>query len=324
MIPGRVLYRIAARLCSAQSSERVIEPAIADLQKEYAMPMGAFARAWVLGVGYLAIIKVISICAVSVSTATNDERRAIVRTGLWSVCIVLAMTAVLIVPPYYNFTSGIRGTYPASALVMTLVPQAVPLAIPFGIAFGLAFGLVVRPTSNFVKGVLLGAIAASALSFCVLVWVMPAGNQAFHEIIMRVRFDSTKGPVVELQKGYNEMTLSELRGEIARFTEDGETRKARVAAFRLHLRIALAGASIALACVLLASPVRNRGWRGLLALGLCAAYWALMFIGESSARRGYLPAAIGAWLPNMSLVATAMLVAPSRSSRLRGYSSSTL
>jgi lipopolysaccharide export LptBFGC system permease protein LptF len=146
---------------------------------------------------------------------------------------------------------------------------------------------------------------------------MPAGNQAFHEIIMRARFNSTKGPVVELEKGYNEMSLSELRGEIARFTADREARKARVAAFRLHLRIALAGSSLALVCVLLASPFRNRGWRGLLALGLCAAYWALMFIGETSAHRGYLPPALGAWLPNISLVATGILVASSRSSVIK-------
>ena len=36
MIPGRLLHRLAARLCSAQTLERVVEPAIADLQKEYA------------------------------------------------------------------------------------------------------------------------------------------------------------------------------------------------------------------------------------------------------------------------------------------------
>ena len=36
MIPGRMLHRLAARICSAKTLERVVEPAIADLQKEYA------------------------------------------------------------------------------------------------------------------------------------------------------------------------------------------------------------------------------------------------------------------------------------------------
>ena len=37
MIPGRVLHRLAARLCCAKTLEHVVEPAIADLQKEYAV-----------------------------------------------------------------------------------------------------------------------------------------------------------------------------------------------------------------------------------------------------------------------------------------------
>ena len=36
MMPGRTLHRLAARLCSAKTLERIVEPAIADLQKEYA------------------------------------------------------------------------------------------------------------------------------------------------------------------------------------------------------------------------------------------------------------------------------------------------
>ena len=270
--------------------------------------------------GYLAILKVLVLCANGVRT-TDVERRAIVRTWVWSVCIILAMTALLIVPPYYNFTSGIKGSYPARSLVTTLVPQAVPLAIPIGIAFGLAFGLAVRPTLNLVKRLLVGAIAASALSLCVLVWAMPAGNQAFRE---HVFYNEHRGPPSEvvLEKGYNEMTVSELRREIARFTTNGEHGEARLTEFRMHLRIALAGASLALVCVLLAAPVNNRGWRGLLAFAVCFAYWALMFIGEAGMRRGYLPPSLGAWLPNVVLIVTAIIIASSRSSRLRGSFSS--
>jgi hypothetical protein len=39
MIPGQTLHRFAARLCCAKMLERVVEPAIADLQKEYADPL---------------------------------------------------------------------------------------------------------------------------------------------------------------------------------------------------------------------------------------------------------------------------------------------
>lgn len=310
MIPGRALHRLASLVCSATTLDRIIEPAIADLQKEFASPTRVFARAWVLIVGYLAIIKVIAICAVRLSGQSDVERRALARTGVWSVCLVVAITALLMVPPYYNFAHEIRGWSAAK----TLVPQAAPLAIPIGIALGLAFGFSGRPTLNLVKRVLLGTVAASALSFYVLVWAMPAGNQAFREIAFRALNTEHQGPVV-LQKGYNEMTFSELRREIARFTMSGERGEARLSEFRMHLRIALAGASLALVCVLLALPVNNRAWRAFAAFGICGAYWALIFIGETGTHRGYLPPMFSAWLPNIALASTAIIIA---SSRLRG------
>ena len=34
MMPGRTLHRLAAHICSAKTLEHVVEPAIADLQKD--------------------------------------------------------------------------------------------------------------------------------------------------------------------------------------------------------------------------------------------------------------------------------------------------
>jgi hypothetical protein len=36
MMPGRTLHRLATLICDAKSLGRVVEPAIADLQKEHA------------------------------------------------------------------------------------------------------------------------------------------------------------------------------------------------------------------------------------------------------------------------------------------------
>ena len=36
MMPGRTLHRLATHICSAKTLERIVEPAIADLQKEFA------------------------------------------------------------------------------------------------------------------------------------------------------------------------------------------------------------------------------------------------------------------------------------------------
>jgi hypothetical protein len=314
MIPGRLLHRLAAHICSERSLGRIVEPAIADLQKEYAAPAagGAARHLWVLLTGYVAILKVIAMCAVSVPS-TGDERRAVARTLAWSVTMVLVIAVLLMVPPLHSRPS--MGWKAAT----TLVPQAMVLAIPIGIAFGLAFGLAATPTMNLAKAALLGAVAASALSLGILVWAMPAGNQAFREMTFReLRAGGYEDPVIGPQKGYNEMALSELRGEIARFTAEGETRLARLYAFRLHLRMALAAATLALVSLLVAARVSHPGLRGLLAFGACFVYWALIFTGEWGTRRGYLTPPIGAWLPNLVLSASAIVIASSRSSRLRG------
>ena len=115
------------------------------------------------------------------------------------------------------------------------------------------------------------------------------------------------------------MTLSELRGEIAHFSADGEPRRARQFAFSFHLRFALAAATLALVSVLLAAPVNRRGWRVALAFGACFAYWVLMFAGDFGSRRGYLVPPLGAWLPNLVLIATAMLFASSRGPAEAGH-----
>ena len=44
MIPGRILHRLAAAVCSAKTLERVVEPAIADLQKEHAQALDVRRR----------------------------------------------------------------------------------------------------------------------------------------------------------------------------------------------------------------------------------------------------------------------------------------
>ena len=101
MVPGRMLHRLAAHICSAKTLERVVEPAIADLQNEFLAvdQMNVFRRVTVLVGGYVAILKVITMCALSVSVATDDDRLAIIRTMAWSLTLTVAVTGLLMLPP---------------------------------------------------------------------------------------------------------------------------------------------------------------------------------------------------------------------------------
>jgi hypothetical protein len=228
MIPGRTLHRLAARICSANTLERVVEPVIADLQKEFAGAGSASRRVWILFAGYAATLQVIALCAVSVP-AGEDERRAITNALAWSVAMFVVVSALLILLPLYSFQNIPRGWYAATMLV----PQAVPLAIPIGIAVGMAFGLCARPTMSITKTLLLYALAASVLSFGILAWAMPAGNQAFKELTLHKLWGSGyHGAITEPWKAHNEMNLSELRQQIGRFSAMGQPRRAREFAFR--------------------------------------------------------------------------------------------
>jgi hypothetical protein len=312
MVPGCTLHRLAAHICSAHSLERVVDPAIADLQKEYATADARHAsrRVWVLLTGYFAILKVIALCALA-APSTNEERRAVARTLAWSVTMVVAIVVLLILPPLSRSAAMRRWD---SAI--TLIPQAAGLAIPLGVAFGIAFGLCARPAMSIAKMMLVCAFAASVLSFGVLAWAVPAGNQAFREITFReLRAKGYQGPDTVGLKGYSEMTLSELRSQEAYFSVEGEPRRARRFAFAFHFRFALAAATLALASVMLAAPVGHRGFRGFLALAACFVYWVLMMVGEMGSRRGYLPQPVAAWLPNVVLTAAAMFIAAARSCR---------
>ncbi len=322
MIPGRALHRLAAGICCAKTLEHVVEPAIADLQKEYAQARTSRAgRARALMNGYTAILQVIAMCALTVSLATDAEQRAIVRTMAWSFAFTIAFTLALMLPPL-SIVDGAG----ISIFLAALIPQAVPLAIPIGLTFGIAFGMARRTaTQGVTRVILLSALLASIVSFGTIGWIMPAGNQAWRESIAQ-----ETGITVPLVRGPNEMSFSELDRQSAVAAAAGNTRTADSYAWSFHLRFALSAASLVLAGLLIAMAIRNPAARALIALLACFTYWVLIFVGEglavysplAPAFAGTIPVAVGAWLPNIVFASLAMIIVSSRSSRLRGSLSS--
>jgi hypothetical protein len=320
LIPGRTLHRLAARVCSAKTVERVVEPAIADFQREFSATSSRHAlhRGWILLNGYFAMVKVMMICGLKVSIAAGDERAAIMRTLVWSFMLMVAVTALLLLPPLSIAPNGI----PSPMNLVLLIPQAVPLAIPIGLTFGIAVGLAGRArTRATIKAAVLVAIAASVLSFATLVWIMPAANQAYRE--EWARSEGYSGP---LTKGPTEMTLSELNHQMTIEGTAGSTKRAQEYEWAFHLRFALSTASVVLAIFVSVISAKRAVLRVALALMACLLYWALIFMGQAVAVyspvvprfAGIVSPFIGAWLPNVVLILIALIVASSRSSSLRG------
>jgi hypothetical protein len=311
MIPGRVLHRLSVCICSPKLLERIIEPAIADLQKEFDSNAASHPgrRVWVLIHGYCAILKVMAICAIGVSIATDDERNTLARTCAWSVAFMLAAMGVLILVPLWSAAPGLG----SAKHLIQLTPQAVPLAVPVGLAFGVAFGLAgCAVTRTMAKAILLVAAAASLVSFVMLAWVMPAANQAF-----RMDWAHSQGYERMPQKGSNEMTILELQREIKVAAARGDVRTVHHRLWFLHMRYALSLASIALGGCLLALRSRGRGVRAFAAFITCGAYWGLLVFGEAySGYYRHFSGIAAAWLPNVVLLTVMLFIV---SSRRRGF-----
>src|SRR5687767_14488304 len=141
MIPGRTLHRLAAHICSTHTLEQIVEPAIADFQKEYATADKS-VRGLALIRGYAAILKVMAICALRVpfTNGRGFDRDQVALTVVWSLVLISGVTALLLLPPLLIVE---RETFTSLSLVR-LVPQAVPLAIPIGLTLGIAVGLANR------------------------------------------------------------------------------------------------------------------------------------------------------------------------------------
>jgi hypothetical protein len=161
MIPGRLVHRLASHLCEAKALDRVIEPAIADLQHEYSAAVGRTSteRVWILFKGHVALLEVIAMSALDTCAGPDDERHVLTRTLLWSLGMTMGAVVVLIL-----LTVAALPGVPAF-FVAVIVPLMLPIAVAVGLVLGIAFGLTGRILTRHTKMVVvLAATISIALS----------------------------------------------------------------------------------------------------------------------------------------------------------------
>ena len=304
MRPGRALHRLACWLCSAKSLERIVEPAIADLQKEYADSNGrALRRGWLLFVGYLAVWRVLVMSASGMFASTSEGKGILIRAVSIAGLSMVAVTVLLMIPPLASWREFVSPIHLA-----LMVPQAVPLAIPIGLVIGLAFGARGRALSGgTTRAILLVAFLSSIVSFATLVWLMPAANQEFRQQVFAAM--GNRGTVM---KGFSEMSVRELEAEIASAKSLGSERGARRVAWHYHLKLSLAFASFVLAMFALATVGRGSLLSRALILLSPVGYWLLLWLGQWLGTSTSTPPSVGAWLPNIVFATIALLIASSR------------
>jgi lipopolysaccharide export LptBFGC system permease protein LptF len=306
MMPGRTLHRLAARICSANTLERVVEPAIADFQKEYADAglHSPLMRARVLLSGYAGVWEGIAMTALEMSPVETD-RRALRRALLCAAAATVCTSALLI-------ALTIAGT-PVFApfYIALLTPMTLPIALPIGLTLGIAFGLSQRRLSRSAKIVVLAsALCATAVSFASMAYITPVANQAFRQSV----FTAIGGRGV-VTKGLHEMSLPELQREIRMAPRGDAAAIPERAEWIYQLTLALPLAPLVLAA--LALLLVSRGTQRAIVMVLSIAYYVVAFAMEALVYQG-LPPLAAAWLPNIIFAAAAALIAFSGASRLHG------
>jgi len=180
-LPGERLRALASRLCSDIAMERLIDPVLADLQREDADAARrgqVWHRRGIRIAGTLAFWKVIGLHAVTRAPALAREwaaadEHAVGRTVAFAATFIAALTLLFVWQPlsstviqrdhlgYYTKFSG----HDLAWLVLYMVPQAVAVGVPLGFSCGVLCGLRRRTvTARARRAILLIAISCSALS----------------------------------------------------------------------------------------------------------------------------------------------------------------
>jgi lipopolysaccharide export system permease LptF/LptG-like protein len=242
MSTGTHLQRWASRICSAETMERLIDPALADLQHEFEKASGR-GRTWQKRIallrGYVAFWKLLTLYVPrlwlkrTVRELVLAERFAIVRALFAAALTMTLVSAVLIAAPVQYRRDGLTPW-----LLVLLLPQAFPFSLPLGLLVGVISALRGRTVTSHVRRlvVMLG-LTASLASVATIVWVVPEANQAYRTIIARR----------VVLRGLAETPPLELRGHALALRNEGRRNEAGQLLVAYHARWALAGAALVFA-----------------------------------------------------------------------------
>lgn len=318
-VPGTRLHQWATWCCDPAHVARVVEPALADLQKEHAdaVERGLRWRASRVRLeGTLTIARLMFGHAFArafhdLGEWTSEDRRAAIRATAIGVMATAIGTALFTAP----IVLWGRQFHVASAweLVPAATPAGAASALPFALAVAIYASVAGRPVSRRVRVALMAVAAVSALTYFVAVdRVVPASNQAFRE--QAIGYPP--------QPGLGELTRGELAAGASMTSVHPERGQPspRTLWFTYHMRSAAAAGVFVLALLALRLARRRSFVRIALLVSVALAYWtslALLLSLSLSADQGpgagvaQLVFAAGptalAWMPN-ALVGLMLIV----------------
>jgi lipopolysaccharide export LptBFGC system permease protein LptF len=320
-LPGSLLKRIAARVCSPDTLARLVDPLIADMQHEYAASLerGDRRAPWIQARGYATFWKALLLHAVveawrrALAPATRSNVPAL-RHSLWLGTWVTFLTFSILL--LLQQASVFARAPVAPQALLLLLPSIVVVSLPTSLLFGVVVGLARwrrRSEARLERAPVWRWVAArigfsTLTAFILTTSVVPYTNQRYRQIVVA----AIAGSQAQVAKGDREMTLAELAASIATLHAEGRPRQAAEQEHEWHTRFALPAACAVFGLLALGLSLRTQRLRLPLAVGLCLAlvfiYYCLLRFGDFAVQRGELPPILGAWGPNALFAAVAALL----------------
>jgi hypothetical protein len=311
--PGTRLRALSARVCSERLMQRLVDPAIADLQAEHEEAVRSrrvWKSRWVLLSGYVAWTKVMALCGPlalrqELTGWTVDDRRALSRTAWLSLAATIVATILLLLTMERTLRDEDAHASVAT-LVMYLMPAALVLSVPVGLSLGTILSMGGRSISRrLVIALLLIGVGLSVASSVVMDRIVPVTNQAYREAWL-----GRSG----VQRGSRELTLAELRARLESYPGAGlgaaeAARRMRVEEGDYYGRYAVIGIPFVFTLFALAIVGCRRfgrfgsGCAGVLGL---VVWYVLEGALPHVPRDGFWPPMFAAWLPHLAIIATSI------------------
>jgi hypothetical protein len=299
MLPGTRLLAIARLLLDPQTIAQVLEPLVADWQREWIAADTTWRRILVRVPGCIALVWCAAYCF-ALESAPGDVRRRAWPTLL---AFTLLGTIVLTLPI----------ALARSTLIAYWLPSTLTLAVPFAV-LPLAMRLGTHANRIASRRYLLRFTIGTALFVFVLHgWITPNANQMFREHVLRSAAEhagqSTR--YTPPPRGLRELTITELfvvhlspMRHIASPSKLAEELQGRVTLPLVPVLLAIMGWSLARVSSA-AGPARLLGWWAF----ACATFASTRSLGMTLERSWGLPREVAIWLPLvMWLIASVVLM----------------
>ena len=298
--PGMRLRTLAQRLCSRTAMERLIDPAIADLQFEYveAVRHGRLWRArWIRLASCIAFCKVAALAAFA--SHRHGARAIAVGLSMATLLSALAIGVVLANTPATIDTQGKIGW-----LVLYLAPQALAISVPVCIALGLFVWIRGKGADPSTKRTVFRLMRLALLVAVVNTgWITPAANIAYRNVVGRgVTF-----------RGANELTFVELGRRVYQGSPRTALDGPLPMTFWLNARLALTIAPVLLCVLALAGATTLHRRSGaavvLTTLAVFVGCYLLFPADQIAELTRWLPAAAIAWIPDAAAAVATIILA---------------